>query len=94
MNHRNYLTSRRRFLTVAAGGSLGLCVSYLIDFDNRGVKVDPVSAGTINIVAYFSRPGVFVRGNGEADIVAQGPNNSLLYYHATPSNPWTVNGIV
>jgi hypothetical protein len=25
---------------------------------------------------------------GEADVVAEGPDNSLLYYHASPGDPW------
>ena len=25
---------------------------------------------------------------GEADVVAMGPNNSLMYYHAMPGKPW------
>jgi hypothetical protein len=40
----------------------------------------------------FSAPGIAVRTanpEGEADIVAQGPNNSLMYYHATPGYPWS-----
>ena len=32
---------------------------------------------------------IFVRSTGEADIVAQGPDNSLVYYHATPGAPWS-----
>ena len=31
---------------------------------------------------------IFVRSTGEADIVAHGPNNSLMYYHAMPGAPW------
>jgi hypothetical protein len=30
-----------------------------------------------------------VRPDGEADIAVEGPDNSLLYYHATPGAPWT-----
>jgi hypothetical protein len=36
----------------------------------------------------YSTPSVFVRSDGEADVVAEGPDNSLWYYHATPGNPW------
>lgn len=36
----------------------------------------------------FSAPAIFVRSDGEADIVAEGPDNSLLYYHATPGSAW------
>jgi hypothetical protein len=36
----------------------------------------------------YSTPSVFVRSDGEADVVAEGPDNSLLYYHATPGGAW------
>jgi hypothetical protein len=36
----------------------------------------------------YSAPSIFVRPDGEADIVAEGPGNSLLYYHATPGSAW------
>ncbi len=41
----------------------------------------------------FSAPSIFVRPNGEADIVVQGPNNSLMYYHATPGSGWTASEV-
>ena len=41
----------------------------------------------------LSAPSIFVRDTskplGEADIVAQGPGNSLMYYFATPGADWT-----
>jgi hypothetical protein len=37
----------------------------------------------------FSAPFVFVRSNGEADIVAQGPNDSLMYYWAASGSNWS-----
>jgi hypothetical protein len=45
------------------------------------------------MVAYSS-PSIVVRGptstpEGEADIVVEGPGNSLNYYSATPGQPWT-----
>jgi hypothetical protein len=36
----------------------------------------------------YSAPAIFVRSDGEADIVAEGPDNSLLYFHATPGSAW------
>jgi hypothetical protein len=36
-----------------------------------------------------SAPSVFVRSDGEADVVAEGPTNSLDYYDATPDSAWT-----
>jgi hypothetical protein len=36
---------------------------------------------------------VFVRSSGEADIVAMGPNNSPIYYWATPGSSWTVTWV-
>jgi hypothetical protein len=36
----------------------------------------------------YSAPAIFVRSDGEADVVAEGPDNSLLYYHATPGGAW------
>jgi len=41
----------------------------------------------------YSAPSIFVRaadatGPNEADIVAEGPNNSLQYYWATPGGQW------
>jgi hypothetical protein len=33
-------------------------------------------------------PASAQKGTGEAEIVAQGPNNTLLFYHATPGSPW------
>jgi hypothetical protein len=39
-------------------------------------------------VSAVSAPSIFVRPTGEADIVAQGQDNSLWYYHATPGGPW------
>ncbi len=35
-----------------------------------------------------SSPAIAVRSTGEADVVALGPNNSLLYYWATPGSQW------
>jgi hypothetical protein len=43
----------------------------------------------------FSDPAIAVRQTGyapvigEADVVAQGPNNSLMYYHAKPAEDWS-----
>ncbi len=37
----------------------------------------------------FSAPSMFVRPSGEADIVIQGPNNSLIVYHTTPNGSWS-----
>jgi hypothetical protein len=37
----------------------------------------------------FSAPSIAVRSTGEADIVAEGPNNSLMYYFAFPGTAWT-----
>jgi hypothetical protein len=37
----------------------------------------------------FSAPSVFVRSTGEADVVAQGPNDSLMYYYAWPGTTWS-----
>jgi len=41
----------------------------------------------------YSAPSIFVRPDNapqqdEADIVAEGPNNTLQYYWATPGSPW------
>src|SRR6202050_28697 len=36
---------------------------------------------------------IAVRTDGEADVVIEGPNNSLLYYHATPGSKWDVDTI-
>src|SRR5215469_11850496 len=36
----------------------------------------------------FSAPSIFVRSTGEADIVAQGPNNFLWYHWAFPGKNW------
>jgi hypothetical protein len=33
-------------------------------------------------------PAIAVRSNGEADVVVEGPNNSLQYYWAIPGIPW------
>jgi len=41
----------------------------------------------------YSAPSIFVRANGEADIVAEGANHTLQYYFATPGSPFT-NGQV
>jgi Phosphate-induced protein 1 conserved region len=32
---------------------------------------------------------IAVRSTGEADVVIDGPNNSLIYYHATPGGSWS-----
>ncbi len=37
----------------------------------------------------LSAPAIYVRSSGEADIVYQGPNNSLVYAYATPGSAWT-----
>ena len=37
----------------------------------------------------YSAPSLFVRSSGEADIAAQGPSNSLMYYYAMPGTQWT-----
>jgi hypothetical protein len=31
---------------------------------------------------------IFVRPDGEADVVARGPGNTLMYHWATPGSPW------
>jgi hypothetical protein len=31
---------------------------------------------------------IFVRPDGEADIVARGPGNTLMYHWAAPGSPW------
>jgi hypothetical protein len=31
---------------------------------------------------------IFVRPDGEADLVARGPGNTLMYYWAVPGFPW------
>jgi hypothetical protein len=36
----------------------------------------------------YSAPSIFVRPDNEADIVAEGPDNSLLYFHATSGSAW------
>jgi hypothetical protein len=36
---------------------------------------------------------IAVRSTGEADVVIAGPNNSLLYYYATPGNSWVASTI-
>ncbi len=44
----------------------------------------------------FSAPAIAVRAAnpaGEADVVAMGPNNSLMYYYATPGSSWSSNTI-
>lgn len=40
-----------------------------------------------------SAPAIAVRPTGEADIVVQGPQNSLQHYHATPGSLWTSDTI-
>ena len=41
----------------------------------------------------FSAPALAVRPNGEADIVVQGPDNSLMHYHAFPGTTWVPDQI-
>jgi hypothetical protein len=41
----------------------------------------------------FSAPAITVRSTGEADVVAQGRYNELVYYHAIPGGNWSVNVI-
>jgi hypothetical protein len=44
------------------------------------IDAGPVAAG-----------GIFVRSDapaGEADLVTEGPGNTLQYYEATPGSPW------
>jgi Phosphate-induced protein 1 conserved region len=36
---------------------------------------------------------IVVRSSGEADVVVQGPKNSLLYYYANPGEQWNVTQI-
>jgi hypothetical protein len=48
-----------------------------------GSKWNPADIG---VVYSFSSPAIAVRSNGEADVVAQGPNNSLWYYWANPGS--------
>jgi hypothetical protein len=36
----------------------------------------------------FSAPSIFVRPNGEADIVAHGSGSSVQYLRASPNLPW------
>jgi hypothetical protein len=38
----------------------------------------------------LSAPAIAVREDGEADIVAEGPDNSLFYYYATPGSVWVI----
>jgi hypothetical protein len=58
-----------------------LQASILVRRDRDGL--DRAGAGST-----FSAPALFVRSSGEADIVAQGSNNSLAYYWANPGGAW------
>jgi hypothetical protein len=48
---------------------------------------------TSSLFQLHSNKQIFVRSNGEADVVAQGPNNSLDYYDALPGGPWNLTVI-
>lgn len=52
MNPHNYFTSRRKFLTVTTGGSLGLLMSYLIDSNKQDMKVEASKGSYIYIVSF------------------------------------------
>jgi hypothetical protein len=53
--------------------------SAQITFTNQVVAMGPNA---------LSKPAIAVRADGEADVVAAGPNNSLFYYWATPGSQW------
>ena len=54
-----------------------------------GVGGSPEGVGVVaSTGTTYSAPSIFVRAGGEADIVAEGPGNTLQYSWATPGKPW------
>jgi len=53
----------------------------------------PSIALPIDVVAAGSTPAIAVRSSGEADVAIQGPNNSLIYYHAAVGQPWSASTV-
>jgi len=53
-----------------------------------------IAASFMPTLALAQNPAaIAVRSNGEADVVIEGPNNSLLYYHAKPGEPFVADTI-
>jgi len=60
-------------------------------FANRSAACQ--DCGPFSAPATAHQPAISVRSTGEADVVAQGPNNSLVYYYAAPGGNWTATTI-
>ncbi len=55
-----------------------------------GATAQACPASATSLVAMQSLPpSIFVRSTGEADIVEQGPNDSLMYRYAWPGTAWS-----
>ena len=73
---------------VAAGSDGSLWYYHAMPGDSwwSRTQVDgPLVRGPVSA---DSAPSIFVRPTGEADIVAQGQDDSLWYYHAMPGGSW------
>src|SRR6516164_9443980 len=78
-------------LTVFTASMLGLCVpaysqsvTYYWAFPGKGWNSAQIGgAGTT-----ISSTAIAVRSSDEADVVAEGPGNTLMYYWAFPGKGW------
>src|SRR5580692_4550296 len=53
-----------------------------------------IAASLMPTLALAQNPAaIAVRSNGEADVVIEGPDNSLLYYHAKPDKSFVADTI-